>query len=272
MSAPVFNAKITLNSSTQTGPDSFELQFGIIDMQGIFSGFDVAVGDIVYIDTSGSVAGSVSKYEITSVVSQNATDVTAQVVFYDKGATPIDPSSGIFLDGFIARVSYNGQLAITPDPQTQILPNKFAIQTQNDNFNTFKAPTVVKRWVMGEACVRYQPLCKAPDGKGYKSGSDGANRQNVHAIALQSAAGVDSIIDVALISYNLAGALTGLGFAPGDKVFIGETPGSFVNTISAFSGNNDSILWAGWADCADGVADTQATDLIYDFEVIGRPG
>lgn len=272
MSTPIFNAKITLNASTQVTPDTFEVQFSVLDMLGLFSGFDVQQQDIVYLDTSGSDPGTVTKYEVQSISLQDAVDVTAIIKFVDNNTAVIDPSSAIYLDGFIARSSYNGQLAIVPDPQTQSLPNKFSIYPQNDNFNQFKAPTVVKKWVMGETCARYQPLCKAPDGKGYKSDSDSPNRQNVHAISLQPCTAIGQIIDVALISYNLTGVLTGLGFAPGDKVFVGETPGSFVNDISGFSGNDDSILWAGWADCAEGVASTQATDLIYDFEVVGRPG
>lgn len=272
MSTPIFNARITLNSVNQVSADTFEMQFSVLDMLGIFSGFDVAVDDIMYIDTSGSDPGTVTKYKVVSIVDQDAVNVTVNAKFVDNNASVIDPSSGIFLDGFIARTSFNGDLAIVPDPGTQILPSKFAISPQNDNFNSFKAPTVVKRWVMGEACVKYQPLCKAPDGKGYKSESDGTNRQNVHGIALEASSGDGSIIEVALISYNLVGAITGLGFAPGDKIFIGETPGSFVNDISGFTGSNDSILWVGWADCAEGIASSQATDLIYDFEVIARPG
>lgn len=272
MATPIFNAKITLNSVFPVSESVFQVQFSVLDMLGIFSGLDVQINDLMYIDTSGSEPGTVTKYRVVGIGAQTASSVTADVEFADNNPSPIDPSSGIFLDGFIARPSFNGSLSIVPDPQTQILPNKFSISPQNDNTNFFKAPTVTKRWVMGEPCVKFQPLCKAPDGKGYKSGSDGENRQNVHAIALEDAVDEGSAIYVALVGYNLIGVLNGLGFTPGDKIFIGETPGSFVNDISSFAGENDSIIWVGWADCSEGTASNQAADLLYDFEVISRPG
>jgi hypothetical protein len=65
--------------------------------------------------------------------------------------------------------------------------------------------------------------------------------------------------------------LVGLGFAPGDEIFVGETTGGYVNDIAPFTGNNDSIIKIGVADCAAGTASSVATDLILIPHVIARP-
>lgn len=135
MSTALFNAKITLNGANQIDTDIFELQFSVLDALGLFSGLDVSVNDLIYIDTSGYEPGTLSRYKVTSIISQEAVEVTAQVKFDDNNTSVIDPSSGIFIDGFISRPTVVKKLALVPDPQTQGLPNKFAILPQNDNLN-----------------------------------------------------------------------------------------------------------------------------------------
>ena len=219
-----------------------------------------AIGDYI-VDSTGKA------YEITYIDPVNRFNVSIRATEVDRtGAAPSAGTATMYRPTGTRKLFQGTELTTAA---RNVIKNRDSAYL---DLVSFKAPTVVKRWVMAEACSAYQPLAKKSDGKGYKSESDGSGVQNVHAISLQSSIGEGDIIDVALVSYNLVGVLAGLGFAPGDKVFIGETPGSFVNDISGFSGNNDSILWAGWADCAEGIASAQATDLIYDFEVIGRPG
>lgn len=75
---------------------------------------------------------------------------------------------------------------------------------------------------------------------------------------------------VFLTGDNLPGVLTGLGFAPGDDIFIGETAGLLTNDISAFSGFDDDIIRVGIADSAEDTVSALATDLIMQTDVVSR--
>jgi len=68
------------------------------------------------------------------------------------------------------------------------------------------------------------------------------------------------------------GALTGLGFATGDSIFLSKTPGALTNSSLGFDPNTDTIMRVGIADCATNVASSAATDLIMTVEVYSSPG
>lgn len=134
MAAPIFNAKITLNSTNDLGGGAYSFQFNIIDTLGIFSGLDIVVGDLIHLDTSGSVPGTLTRYKITSITTQSATDADVNVLFDDDNPLAgVDPSSAIFLDGLISRPTPGKKIAIVSDPGTQILPTTFAIYPTNAN-------------------------------------------------------------------------------------------------------------------------------------------
>lgn len=71
---------------------------------------------------------------------------------------------------------------------------------------------------------------------------------------------------VALIGPNVPGVLTGLGFVPGDPVYL-KDGGGYTKLISDLT-NTDAIIRIGYADCAAGNASGVATDLIMFAEVI----
>lgn len=114
------------------------------------------------------------------------------------------------------------------------------------------------------------PVSKRPDGKIEQADSDAATGQEVVGFALAAAAGNGSLINVLCVGANIAGALTGLGFTPGQEVYLSENSG-YTNDPNSFTGNNDSIIRLGVADCAAGAASTVVTDLIVFTEVIVRP-
>lgn len=128
----------------------------------------------------------------------------------------------------------------------------------------------VKRMVAGEAFDAGVPLSKRPDGRVVQADSDGTDRQNFCGTAKEASLGVDDEVKVTLIGPNVAGALSSYSFTPGEEIFMGESPGVYVNTVAAFSGENDSIFRLGIADCSEGVASGTATDLILFPEVIAR--
>lgn len=115
-----------------------------------------------------------------------------------------------------------------------------------------------------------RPVSKAPDGGIIASDSDGATSQIIIGVALENI-GVGALGNVMLIGPNVAGAVNGLGFTPGDKVFVSESGGGYTNDYASFTGGDDTIVRIGYADCAAGAASATATDLIMFSEVVLRP-
>lgn len=68
---------------------------------------------------------------------------------------------------------------------------------------------------------------------------------------------------------NVAGALAALGCAPGDTIFIGETPGEL--TKNPPLDLSDTIFKVGRAEPPDGFAQPDAIDLYLEPEVISTP-
>ncbi|NDC22665.1 MAG: hypothetical protein EBZ49_00820 [Proteobacteria bacterium] len=128
----------------------------------------------------------------------------------------------------------------------------------------------VKQMQAGGSFGINQPLSKRPDGRVVLADSDGANTQQLIGYSLQISPGNNALVNVLLVGANILGAVNGLGFAPGDDVYISET-GGYTNNVSSFSGDNDSIVKVGIADCSAGVSSSVATDLVVFPEVIAKP-
>ena len=126
----------------------------------------------------------------------------------------------------------------------------------------------VKSMVAGEAFAINKPLALLPTGKVVLADSDIPGRDVIIGHSIQSSGGDGAIINVLCIGANLAGVLTGLGFAPGDTIYMGESPGEYINDTALLTGNNDTIVKLGIADCATGIASASATDLILCTEYI----
>lgn len=127
-----------------------------------------------------------------------------------------------------------------------------------------------KDMVAGAAFAAKVPLSKRADGKVVAADSDSGTGQALIGYSLASSAGDGSIVQVLTVGANIAGALTGLGYTSGEEVYLSET-GGYTNDPNSFTGNNDSIIKVGIADCAAGIASGTATDLIVFAEVITRP-
>lgn len=114
------------------------------------------------------------------------------------------------------------------------------------------------------------PIAKLPSGKIVPADTDEVSSQTFVGITLESFAALNSLGIVQLVGPNVPAVLTSLGFAPGDEIFLGET-GGYTNNPDSFTGNNDSIIRIGIADCTAGAASVTADDLILFTEVIARP-
>jgi len=172
---------------------------------------------------------------------------------------------------------------IVPSTPASVPVNTLFIDSTNSNQATFKdgsgnvgvigavsASNIFIKQMQSSAIIPINtPVAKLADGKIVIADADGVNAQ-VYIGVTMGAAVVNGLVAVLLVGANIAGALTGLGFTPGQEIFLGEN-GGFTNDTSTFTGDNDSIIRVGIADCASGIASAAVTDLIAFTEVVARP-
>ncbi len=119
MSNSIFSAKFTPQGSTPISADEFQVLGIVSDGSGIFSAFDVQVGNVVYLDTFSSFTApnTISRYKVLSASAINASSVDV-LLKYDHvdGSTPVNPSEVAGVDGFIASASALKKLALHEEP------------------------------------------------------------------------------------------------------------------------------------------------------------
>jgi len=113
-----------------------------------------------------------------------------------------------------------------------------------------------------------KPVSLTADGSVVQSDSDTVGKKNWAGVAMEDIA-ASATGTVLLVGPNIAGALTGSGFAPGDMVFISEASG-YTNTLASFTGSDDDIIQVGIADCAAGAASATVADLIMVRNIISQ--
>lgn len=128
----------------------------------------------------------------------------------------------------------------------------------------------IKQMQAGAAFSVNTPLSKRPDGKVVSSDSDGLNTQNHIGFALSASLSDGDLINVLCVGANIVGAISSLGFTPGQDIYLSEG-GGYTNDANSFTGANDSVIKVGIADCSAGNASSVANDLIILTEVIIRP-
>lgn len=126
----------------------------------------------------------------------------------------------------------------------------------------------IKQMVAGEAFASSKPLAKRSDGKVVLADSQDVDRTVLIGYSMGASLGDGSSVNVLCIGNNVIGVLTGLGFTPGQTIFLGENLGEYTNDVSTFTGNNDVYMKVGIADCLSGVASSDATDLIVLTELV----
>lgn len=110
------------------------------------------------------------------------------------------------------------------------------------------------------------------DGSIVLADSDDPIAQQSIGIALELIASMStgsvSTGSVLLDGPNVIGAVEGLGFTPGQDVFMDKIPGQYTNNVSMFNPVTDTITKVGIADTASGIVSGTATDLIMVTEVV----
>lgn len=114
-----------------------------------------------------------------------------------------------------------------------------------------------------------RPVSKKSDGSIVPSDSDDPDGQ-IYIGITKWAIPDGEIGQVYLVGPNIKDALTGMGAFPGQPVFISQSSG-YTLDANEFTGDDDSIIRVGYADCSAGVASSTAPDLIMFSDIIATP-
>ena len=112
-------------------------------------------------------------------------------------------------------------------------------------------------------------VSKRPDGKIHSADTINSPNQNICGVALSAAIADGDLVNVLLVGANLVGALIGLGFTPGQEVYL-NSDGGYTNDPSTVS-NPELLIKIGVADNPAGPASPTVEDLILFPEVVSSP-
>ena len=282
-------AAYTINAVTQITPgiEQYDVEGDVMDGSGTYSPSDFGVGDFIF-DSGiyGSFRWKVLEKLVPAV--NNGISFRGRVEWSDEG-TPILADTGPFGGPGAICKACPGKYGVSTCPSlsanqaygySETLYN--TIQNSNDRLNDLGLLSFIggsggpsdsiKQMQSGHETTisSGKPVSKLPNGKIVPADSDAANGQKYIGITKVSIA-VEALGDIYLPGNNIPNAILGLGFTPGDEVFLSETSGMVTNNPSSFTNNDDSIIKIGIADCSAGTASSTATDLIMFSEVIARP-
>lgn len=134
-----FNGKVTIHAVEDISggaQTNWRIESSFIDNTGRYLGGDVAVGDVIFVDTGAYDTGTITMYEITSVVAATFDSFTVDVLYSTSNANPAgapDLNVAVEVPGMVARRSPNMQLSALASPGLQTLPDVFLSAVSNDN-------------------------------------------------------------------------------------------------------------------------------------------
>lgn len=143
MAVAQFNGCVTLTdvnltdvSSTVGSKQSWLATFDFRDNSGKYLGTNVAVGDVVILDTGAVDTATITSYQISSVISATFNSFRARIEYDVNNSNPSgapDISSSIGLPGAVVRKSPTIGLSNVVDASLQLIPSSVSSQLLNDN-------------------------------------------------------------------------------------------------------------------------------------------
>lgn len=122
----------------------------------------------------------------------------------------------------------------------------------------------------GETIPANRPVSRVSDGSIVPADSDAAQGQRPIGVTMEEIPH-EAFGMVGLVGRNLAGALGGLEFSPGQDLYVSEDGSGYTADPDHFTENDDSLILIGIADCADNETGTAAPDLILLRQILVRP-
>lgn len=121
-----------LISSPSVLANEWDVTAEIDDPTERYSGFDVAAGDIVFVDllSSTSAPGTAGRYTITAILTRTATTLRA-VLRWGGSGDAVDPVEGAGHRGYLSEPSTQNSLAWTPNARALLLPQEVVDASRN---------------------------------------------------------------------------------------------------------------------------------------------
>ncbi len=139
MSKVAFQSRITLDSGFATDGEMkvWEVSTTFVDNDGVYTGYDIAVGDVLAIDTSMYEPGTFSFFGVTNIVTPDATMPVLEITYLsvnDNSWGAPDLSSLFGQPQVISRPSTNFGLLPVVSKDIQAVSDKYTEYVQNYNF------------------------------------------------------------------------------------------------------------------------------------------
>lgn len=131
-----FNLACTLSAASDTSGGAWtvaQIDLVVADNDGVWLGTDVAVGDVVILDTGSFEPGTVTEYMVSSFIQRAASAVRLSVTLRTTDHAAPDLSYAIGSRGYLARPTASRGLVSVPSPGTQGLPDKLSFSGHNRN-------------------------------------------------------------------------------------------------------------------------------------------
>jgi hypothetical protein len=279
VSNTVFNSGFTLTNSIQLTSNTFHLTLSIFDGTGYFLGFDVLVGDSIFLNTFNSFTSpyTVSRYVVSSIISLGVSNVDLVATYSDTG-TVVDPIEVVGSQGFIARSSSSG-LTFHTAPNLQNISDHIVQYARNyDAFNIIdpnlgggggggSSNEELFTNVSGSTIAALIPVRQDSNGDIFTI--DPSNESQVNSIVGITKQSIPNNVEALVVLSGLIKNIT-TSFSIGDVIFLSKTgtltstapdigvggfvEGDFVVRLGKITKNSDN---------------PSAKDLLVSIQVIG---
>lgn len=135
MSKIHYQAKVTLSNATPTQVnDQWELTLVFSDLEGVSNPLSITPGDVVVLDTSSYETGTLSRYEILSVIKPDFKEPIVLAKFQESNTNAMpDLTWVVGTIGIIARPSTNYGLLPVTAPSVQQMTDRLSFYVLNYN-------------------------------------------------------------------------------------------------------------------------------------------
>jgi hypothetical protein len=265
-------------SQPTPGIEEYIVQGFVYDGGSVYDGSSFVINDYIF---DQGVFGCF-RWKILEIITppNPGQEFKCRVRWADEGTHPM-PDFGLSAGASCLCSASPGAFGVAQCPSlslnqaygmSEILYN--SIQNSNDRQNDIGLLSFSTSNKIQQQCASPipagKPYSKRPDGRIEAAISNTLYGQKFVGIT------IDAFLNAGDLGYTtpsgpiIANVLDGLGFLPGDEIFVNQTVG-YTKNPGAFTGDSDSIIRIGIADCAAGIASATAKHIIMMPHIISRP-
>lgn len=260
-------------SAPSVAADEWDVQAEVDDPTERFSGYDVSVGDVVFLDLLSSTTAPMTagRYTVETILSRSATNVRV-VLSWDGFDVAVDPVEGAGHRGYLTRGSQRNGLAWHPTSRSlMVLPELVEAAKNTENF------VIVDRFSTGGAgsnvdqVARDRQVRALPTDRTFTIGQVVTRRGGVTDLACPQVDARMPAIGVALgmgsgtVLVQCGGILTNpvFSFEPGLPLFVSD-----MGTLTQDPG---AVSRPGWLQVVGVAYDSTSASLNFSGQMTKRP-